>query len=124
MEWGLPGDLTAAGAAREHVRSAAPHLPLTPERMADLVLVASELAVNAVSHGDPPHRMRLDVDDRRVRVTISNHGDGTDPQVVDAPSDSGHGRGLAIVASLASRVGWSRQGDRLDVWAEIELSPQ
>lgn len=119
--WPLPADLSGARLARDHVRAAGAALPLAPDRMADLVLIASELAANAVRHGEPPVVLRLDVAADRVRVTVTNHGDGPDPRVVTADQESGHGRGLAMVEQLAHSVGWSRQDDRLEVWAEILL---
>jgi anti-sigma regulatory factor (Ser/Thr protein kinase) len=122
MEWGLPADLTAAQVARAHVRDAAATLGLDPDRVADLVLVASELAANAVRHGAAPMSLLLDQRPDRIRVTVVNHGEGPDPRVLTAHPDAGHGRGLAMVESLADAVGWSREGDRLEVWAEFAIS--
>ena len=117
--WTLPDDPTAARAARRHVADA---LSQRPE-LDDALLVASELAANAVRHGRPPIELRLDVDARTVRITVSDHGDATAPRIVSADPADGHGRGLAIIAGLAREVGWSRDGDRLDVWAELGSDP-
>ena len=113
--WTLPDDPTAARAARRHVADA---LSQRPE-LDDALLVASELAANAVRHGRPPIELRLDVDATTVRITVSDHGEAADPHIVTADPAAGHGRGLAIVIALAREVGWSRDGDRLDVWAEL-----
>ena len=121
QEWLLPDDLTAAQAAREHVADAIAQSRLADDVVDDLVLIASELAANAVRHGSPPLGLRLDGGADRVRVTVSNHGDGPDPRIVAADTDSGHGRGLAMVEQMADGVGWARDGDRLDVWAELVL---
>jgi serine/threonine-protein kinase RsbW len=121
VEWVLPDDLTAAGAAREHVADALAALALPAHVRDDLVLITSELAANAVRHGSPPALLRLEHDKDRVRVTVGNHGDAPDPRILTADPDADHGRGLAMVEQMADTVGWSRDGDRLDVWAEVRL---
>lgn len=121
VEWTLPDDLTAAHAAREHVIDALGEARLAQDVLDDLVLIASELAANAVRHGSPPALLRLDHDSHRVRVTVSNHGDAPDPRILTAEPHADHGRGLAMVEDMADRVGWERNGDRLDVWAEVSL---
>lgn len=121
VEWVLPDDLSAARAARVHVADDMANRGV-PESVADdIVLVASELAANAIRHGSPPALLRLDYAGGRVRVTVSNHGGTADPRVLEAAPDAGHGRGLAMVHALADEVGWERDGDRLDVWAEFPL---
>ena len=120
-EWLLPGDFTAAQAAREHVVDALARDGLADDVVDDLVLIASELAANAVRHGSPPAVLRLDRADGGIRVTVSNHGDAPDPRILTAEPHAAHGRGLAMVEQLADRVGWERDGDRLDVWAEVWL---
>lgn len=120
-EWVLPEDLSAAHAAREHVAALLDEHHVTDEIADDLVLIASELAANAVRHGAPPAILRVTHDPDRIRITVSNHGDAPDPRVLTADPESGHGRGLAMVEAMADEVGWSRTGDRLDVWAEVSL---
>lgn len=121
VEWVLPEDLAAAHAARKHVTQALDGVGLPVAVLDDLVLIASELAANAVRHGSPPARLRLDRDAVRIRITVSNHGDAPDPRILTAEPHADHGRGLAMVEQLADRVGWARDGDRLDVWAEVAL---
>lgn len=120
-EWILPEDLTAAHAAREHVAAFLDERAVPDGIADDLVLIASELAANAIRHGAPPATLQLTYAPDRIRITVSNHGDAPDPRVLAADLESGHGRGLAMVETLADEVGWSRVDDRLDVWAEVSL---
>lgn len=119
VEWVLPDDLTAARAAREHVARDLGERGVAGAVVDDAVLIASELAANAVRHGSPPALLRLDYSPDLIRITASNHGSSPDPRILTADPDAGHGRGLAMTEALASKVGWSRDGDRLDVWAEV-----
>jgi anti-sigma regulatory factor (Ser/Thr protein kinase) len=123
VEWMLPGDLTAARAAREHVAAELDRRGIDGTAADDAVIVVSELAANAVRHGAPPIRLRLDFSPARLRITVTDHGDVPDPRVVLAAPDAGHGRGLAMVAALAADTGWARDGDELAVWAELPISP-
>ena len=122
VEWVLPDDLTAAQAARAHVADDLGRRGVPDAAADDVILVASELAANAIRHGSPPALLRLEYADGRVRVTVSNHGGSPDPRIVDAAADAGSGRGLAMVQAIADEVGWQRDGDRLDVWAELAVS--
>ena len=122
VEWVLPDDLTAARVARGHVAEDLAHRGVPDAVADDILLAASELAANAIRHGRPPAVLRLDYPAGRVRVTVSNHGGSPGPMVLDAATDADHGRGLAMVQELADEVGWGRDGDRLDVWAEFALS--
>jgi anti-sigma regulatory factor (Ser/Thr protein kinase) len=122
VEWVLPADLTAAREARTRVADDTGARGVATSITDDLVLIASELAANAVRHGEPPVLLRLAYLPDRIRLTVSNHGDSPDPRITVAADDAGHGRGLAMVEQLATAVGWERDGNRLDVWAEVEVS--
>ncbi|WP_194917593.1 ATP-binding protein [Catenulispora rubra] len=93
----------------------------------DVVLVASELATNAIRHtasGLPggTFTLHLAVFTDRWRVRVDDAGGATEPQVrsVDDCEDEA-GRGLAMVAGLSST--WGVLGDRnaRGVWAEIPI---
>ena len=122
VEWVLPDDLSAARAARTHVADELALRGVQDPLADDILLAASELAANAIRHGSPPALLRLEQSPGRLRVTVSNHGGSTEPTVLDATADAGHGRGLAMVRALAEEVGWQRDGDRLDVWAEFPIN--
>jgi anti-sigma regulatory factor (Ser/Thr protein kinase) len=122
VEWALPDDLTAARAARVHVAGDLALRGVSDAVADDILLVASELAANAVRHGRPPARLRLDYSPGRVRVTVTSHGGSADPEIVDAATDTDHGRGLAMTQAVADDLGWKRDGDLVEVWAEFSVS--
>jgi serine/threonine-protein kinase RsbW len=120
-EWVLPDDMSAARVARSLVERSLASMGVTGESRDDAVLIASELAANGVRHGEPPVTLRLATHDDRLRITVANHGASPDPRILTADPDAEHGRGLAMVEALAAEVGWDRDADRLDVWADIVL---
>lgn len=113
--WGLPADPGAPRQARAHVAQAlADHADVD-----DAVLIASELAANAVEHGTPPIELALEVTGDDVCIIVSGTQSGTVPQMRTATTDDPRGRGLAIVASLSRDWGWNHEGGRLSVWAKL-----
>ncbi|MDT0429645.1 MULTISPECIES: ATP-binding protein [Streptomyces] len=99
-----------------------------------IVLVVAELAVNAVRHGHVPGRdfhLRLDAATRpqTVRIEVTDtRAERVPPRPthvrVPEAEDTG-GRGLLLVAGLASRWGWHPRaaGPGKTVWAECVLTP-
>jgi len=122
--WVLPDDLAAAQVARRHVAAELEPLSVDDEVVDDAVLVASELAANAVRHGAPPVTLTLEQRGDRVRVAVRDSGTGPDPRVPEASETSGSGRGLAMIQQLSVDHGWDRDEGGLTVWAELELRPR
>ena len=85
----------------------------------DLTLAVSELVTNAVRHGKPPIRLRVDCDARRVRVEVHDHGGGR-PAIRRAQKTgpASGGWGLQFVDRLADRWGTYTTGDLTVVWLE------
>ncbi|WP_316742894.1 ATP-binding protein [Streptomyces sp. MK7] len=95
----------------------------------EIVLVLGELTANAVRHGHVPGRdfhlllhviapartVGIEVTDTRTERTPPR------PEALPAPgSEDTHGRGLLLVAALATRWGWHLrpEGPGKTVWAE------
>lgn len=119
--WTLPHDLTAARVARDHVREwwgTGTH-GVAADRLDDAMLMASELAVNAVRHGRAPVELTLNGFEGLLRISVRGTSPTGDPQVAAMDDLATSGRGLAIVASLAADWGWSRDGDEVTVWATV-----
>ncbi|GAA3994315.1 hypothetical protein GCM10022384_47340 [Streptomyces marokkonensis] len=95
----------------------------------EIVPVLGELTANAVQHGHVPSRdfhLLLDVTEpaRAVRIEVTDtrtEHTPPDPADVRAPvGEDDSGRGLLLVAALATRWGWHLRspGPGRTVWAE------
>jgi len=84
------------------------------------VLAVSELVANATIHGKPPVRLRLRRTDRRLIVDVSD-GDDHLPRRRLADDTDEDGRGIGIVAALASSWGARQLDAGKSVWCEFNL---
>ncbi|MGW7168838.1 ATP-binding protein [Streptomyces sp. NPDC054884] len=95
----------------------------------EIVLVLGELTANAVRHGHVPSRdfhllLRASAPARTVRIEITDTRTERmppEPEAVSTPgSEDDGGRGLLLVAALATRWGWHLRpgGPGKTVWAE------
>ncbi|AQS68863.1 SpoIIE family protein phosphatase [Streptomyces pactum] len=93
-----------------------------PTDLHDLgVLATSELVANSLQHGTPPMRLRLRRTDRRLIVEVTD-GDDHLPRRRRAEAGDESGRGIAIVATIASNWGSRRTpGGGKAVWCEFVL---
>ncbi|MFI9176421.1 ATP-binding SpoIIE family protein phosphatase [Streptomyces lincolnensis] len=93
-----------------------------PAELHDLgVLAVSELVANSLQHGTPPMRLRLRRTDRRLIVEVTD-GDDHLPRRRRAEAGDESGRGIAIVATIASNWGSRRTpGGGKAVWCEFAL---
>jgi anti-sigma regulatory factor (Ser/Thr protein kinase) len=100
-------DSTNMVSLRSAVAAHASALGLSPERVNDLVLVAHELASNAVRHGGGSGRLRVWRVDGSVFCEVSDVGEGFlfDPPERVPDLNATGGRGLWIIAHLADKVG-------------------
>ncbi|MFJ6798799.1 SpoIIE family protein phosphatase [Streptomyces sp. NPDC091268] len=93
-----------------------------PVELCDLgVLAASELVANSLQHGTPPMRLRLRRTDRRLIVEVTDGDDHLPRRRRAEPADE-TGRGISIVATIASSWGCRRTpGGGKAVWCEFAL---
>ena len=112
-------DASCVGVIRGEVTAVARELGIQGEELGDVALAVSEAATNAVVHGsaglhDPHVRLRVDVGDLEMLVTISDEGDGLKPRLrlVDG---TGTGAGLAIIAALTGRLDVQTGSEGTDV---------
>ncbi|WP_159668193.1 ATP-binding SpoIIE family protein phosphatase, partial [Streptomyces mexicanus] len=93
-----------------------------PPDLHDLgVLAASELVANSLQHGTPPMRLRLRRTDRRLIVEVTDGDDHLPRRRRAEPADES-GRGIAIVATIATHWGARRTpGGGKAVWCEFTL---
>ncbi|MEZ0095888.1 SpoIIE family protein phosphatase [Streptacidiphilus sp. EB129] len=92
------------------------------EELLDLgVLAVSELVSNSFTHGHPPMRLRLRRTDRRLTVEVTDADDHLPRRRRAEPADES-GRGIAIIATIASSWGTRRTPDGgKAVWCDFLL---
>ena len=93
-----------------------------PAELHDMgVLATSELVANSLQHGTPPMRLRLRRTDRRLIIEVTDGDDHLPRRRQAEPADES-GRGIAIVATIASSWGSRRTpGGGKAVWCEFLL---
>jgi anti-sigma regulatory factor (Ser/Thr protein kinase) len=125
--WSLVVPHHARGARAARHRLAAELRGAVPAALlSDVIAVVGELVGNAVRHADAlpggvvrvSWRLRPDAGTVEVRVTDGGAG-GRAPSARPAGPEAVDGRGLHIVAALASRWGVDRDGLGQSVWAEV-----
>jgi anti-sigma regulatory factor (Ser/Thr protein kinase) len=95
----------------------------------DAVLLASELFGNSLRHSSsalPGETVTVTVTAcvGAVRVEVADRSGPGVPELRPAGEDSEDGRGLGLVARLATRWGWRRRGGRTVTWFEIQALSQ
>jgi anti-sigma regulatory factor (Ser/Thr protein kinase) len=89
------------------------------EHADDVALLTSELATNAVLHGQRPIAVTVEAGGHRLRVEVQDAAPAL-PMELDPSPEMEHGRGLAIVEALADDWGAERvAGNGKVVWAEL-----
>ncbi|WP_299542270.1 ATP-binding SpoIIE family protein phosphatase [uncultured Streptomyces sp.] len=93
-----------------------------PVELRDLgVLAAAELVANSLQHGTPPMRLGLRRTDRRLIIEVTDGDDHLPRRRRAEPADES-GRGIAIVATVATSWGTRRTpGGGKSVWCEFAL---
>ncbi|CAM5647945.1 ATP-binding SpoIIE family protein phosphatase [Streptomyces narbonensis] len=93
-----------------------------PVELRDLgVLATSELVANSLQHGTPPMRLRMRRTDRRLIIEVTD-GDDHLPRRRRAETEDEAGRGISIIATIASSWGSRRTpGGGKAVWCEFAL---
>ncbi|MCW2605718.1 MAG: hypothetical protein JWO60_411 [Frankiales bacterium] len=117
----LAGHLSEVGRARRRAVAWARTHRVDEDVVA---LLVTELASNALRHGGPGVDLWLRATAETVRVEVVDGRGSTPPRVQDPDDEAEGGRGLVLVAALASRWGSERLAAGKSVWFEIDLEQQ
>ncbi|MFG3498873.1 ATP-binding protein [Streptomyces sp. NPDC047928] len=120
----LPHVPEAASVARRRVRAVLTDWRLSTDVADEVLLLASELLTNAITHALPPATLRLSrvlVDGREaVRVEMTDAGPATPAARPASGFDPDeHGRGIGIVMALSARCGVRERADGTSRWADV-----
>jgi anti-sigma regulatory factor (Ser/Thr protein kinase) len=93
-------------------------------RAGDMELIMAELASNAIRHtpsgaSGGEFTLTVSTEPGWARVEVFDAGTGKWNGPRDASDDDEYGRGLAIVAALADKLGHDVRPDGQTVWAEV-----
>ena len=88
-----------------------------------IVLVATELASNALRHGRPPAVVRLLKGDDQFFLEVADRDLASVPKLAEAHPAVGGGRGLHIARSLSLEVCWYATEHFKHVWASFPVHP-
>ncbi|MDD9206326.1 ATP-binding protein [Georgenia sp. 10Sc9-8] len=111
-------DLRAGLASRLSVAGATGSGDLTGV-VDQMVLVASELATNAIVHGLPPTIVRLLDSGEELVLDVVDHAPDEAPEVDDGRAVGDGGLGLQIATRMAMDIGWFAEGAEKHVWARF-----
>jgi hypothetical protein len=115
-------NLRSAAAVRRFVRDRlAEHETSIPAEL--VVLLADELAVNAILHTAQLFDVAVEHSSRCVEVIVSDRSHAALPIPGDPSLDSTDGRGLAIVNALSDSWGWRPTAIGKQVWFRVCASP-
>jgi serine/threonine-protein kinase RsbW len=87
-----------------------------------LMIAATELAGNALRHGQPPTVVALLRADGHLIIDVIDHDPTTRPTAGPARPDSTGGLGLTLTQRLAKEVGWYPTSTDKHVWAQFTLT--
>jgi anti-sigma regulatory factor (Ser/Thr protein kinase) len=123
----LPFTASSVGVARRHLVSDLIEAGVRAPAVTDAALVVSELLSNALQHAAPLPgsciRVAWDLDSDSVRVSVSDGGGSTRPELGQPTATTTGGRGLRIVARLSRRWGTLCDDEGTTVWAEVLVMP-
>jgi two-component sensor histidine kinase len=89
----------------------------------DALLLVSELVSNVVQHGALPARILLEVTGTRVHVVVHDSGGGIPEGPAARDHEAPNGRGLIIVAAVATAWGISTVAGQIGkgVWFDLAV---
>ena len=122
LEMALPFDERAAAKARDTVADILGAWSVASRVVPSVVLIASELATNAVNHGRPPITLRLSRTSSELLLEVIDSASHVPRVLRPGPADD-HGRGLHLVSTLGQKWGTRATEHGKAVWCTFPFAP-
>ena len=97
-----------------HAAGVQQDLGSTPDK---LVLIATELAANALTHGVPPTIVALSRTDEQWLLDVADHDPESQPVYAGTRITGAGGLGLHLARQLSLEVGWYTTDETKNIWA-------
>lgn len=117
----LPPQARSAGEARRFIGQFCAAAELAEELCQTAALLVSELVTNAVIHGKTSATVEVHRPADILRVSVRDDNPVLPAAGQAPPLDAESGRGLAIVAMLATRWGVETVDDGKAIWFELSV---
>ncbi len=117
QHWTFPASTEAVAAARNTVADAVA-IAGYPELVEPARLIVGELASNSVLHAASPFHVRVSCQPPALRIEIADDS-GIEPTLRSPEPERPGGRGMMIVAALASSWGTISSPAGKTVWVEL-----
>ena len=122
VPWLLPAGPACVALARHATRRHLTSVGVSSEFVDTAELLVSELTSNVVKHTGGRPTLRVSLHDDVIRIEVGDARPGELPVELDVDTDSDSGRGLRVVATLATSWGYERDEDGKLTWVELEVS--
>ncbi|MFC5142082.1 ATP-binding protein [Actinomycetospora rhizophila] len=117
--WHFGVDPRAPGDARQHVRRVCHSWAVDEDAREAAEIVVTELVTNAVEHAASASVVEVERTAHALRLTVRDFDSAPLPEVRLPEPTSPRGRGLAMVAAVATTWGVEAHRDGKTVWAEM-----
>ncbi|GEL22189.1 hypothetical protein PSU4_11430 [Pseudonocardia sulfidoxydans NBRC 16205] len=105
---------------RRDMRAFLDRCQVDADAAADALLIANELACNAVDHAHTPFSLTATLTPGSLRIELTD-GSAEEPRLQPHDTAAVRGRGLQMVAHLSSRWSFRRHGGGKTVVADVVL---
>ena len=112
----LPRDASSVPVSRQVLDGCLETLGVTEDTRTDIALALGEACANVVQHAGPhnDYEVRVDLDDHRCRIQVTDQGEGFDPSLLteQLPADVlDGGTGLRLMRALVDTLQFEQDAE-------------
>lgn len=125
VPWELPADAGSVTLARHATRDQLAAMGVTDNDLIDTAeLLVSELTSNVIKHTSGRPTLTVVRSGAAIRIEVADPQADLLPIQRASDADAEYGRGLRLVAALASAWGYERAANGKRTWVELDVDPE